>query len=410
MSENTRSDCAIIVGPALALVAVVVVAGSLRPGATSVGPVMAELRQQFGLDGTAAGLLTALPGLTFAAIGAVAVALSRRIGLTAGVLAGLALITGGFLLRTFTGSTLAFLACTLVGLSGMALGNVLVPAWIKRHGGGAVTRLMTVYSVMLLVGAAAASMFASPVAAVAPGGWRAALGVWGLAAAVGLVPWAVLTVRERRDRADRAGVPIVAPSGSLLRSPTAVALSVFFGMQALNAYVQFGWLPQIYRDAGLPAGAAGGLLGFVSVLGILGGFLMPVLVERSPDLTPVMVAFGVLTVAGYVGLWLVPAVVPWLWATLLGLGGWAFTAAIAMITARSRDPQVTARLSGFVQPVGYLMAGIGPLLVGVVHQLTGGWPWVLTLLIGTAVVMTLAGVRVARPTYVDDEAQRMTRP
>ncbi len=231
-----------------------------------------------------------------------AVALSRRIGLTAGVLTGLVLITGGFLLRTFTGSVVGFLVCTMVGLSGMALGNVLVPAWIKRHGGTAVTRLMTAYSVMLLVGAAVASMIASPVAALAPGGWRAALGIWGLAAAVGLVPWAVLTLREWRDRADRTGSPILAPRGSLLRSPTAVALTLFFGMQALNAYVQFGWLPQIYRDAGLSAATAGGLLGYISLLGIVGGFLMPALVARSPDLTGVIIGFGVLTIGGYVGL------------------------------------------------------------------------------------------------------------
>ncbi|QGF22684.1 MFS transporter [Raineyella fluvialis] len=392
-----------LVGPALALVAVILVAAALRPGATSVGPVMAELRQQFGLGGGVAGMLTALPGLTFGAIGAAAVALSRRIGLTAGVLTGLVLITVGFLARTFTASALTFLLATLVGLSGMALGNVLVPAWIKRHGGTYVTRLMTAYSVTLLVGAAAASMLASPIAAIAPGGWRAALGMWGLAAGVGLVPWTVLTIRERRDRADRAGAPILAPSGSLLRSPTAVALSLFFGMQALNAYAQFGWLPQIYRDAGLSATAAGGLLGLISLLGIVGGFLMPVWVARARDLTVGIVVFGVLTAGGYVGLWLAPAVVPWLWAGLLGLGGWAFTAAIAMITARTHNPHVTARVSGFIQPVGYVLAGLGPLLVGVLHQVTGGWAQVLALLIGTAVVMTLAGLRLARPAYVDDE-------
>lgn len=418
MSENTENDLVAtdpgdprrvgpaatgIVGPTLALVAVILVAAALRPGATSVGPVMAELRHQFGLSGAVAGLLTALPGLTFGAIGALAVALARRIGLTAGVFTGLVLITLGFLLRTFTGSTAAFLACTLIGLAGMALGNVLVPAWIKRHGGGAVTRLMTAYSVTLLIGAAAASILAAPLVRVAPGGWRAALGVWGLAAGIGLLPWLVLTLRERRDRADRAGAPILPPSGSLLRSPTALALSLFFGMQALNAYAQFGWLPQIYRDAGLSGEAAGALLGLISLLGIVGGFLMPVWVERSTDLTAGIVGFGVLTVGGYVGLWLAPATVPWLWAGLLGLGGWAFTAAIAMITARTHNPHVTARVSGFAQPVGYVLAGLGPLLVGVLYQVTHGWTAVLALLVGTAVVMTVAGLRLARPTYVDDE-------
>lgn len=411
MSENTEpaqvadspAEVTRLVGPGVALIAVILVAAALRPGATAVGPVIAELRQEFGLNGTVAGLLTALPGLTFGAIGAAAVALARRIGLTGGILAGLLLIMVGLLLRTFSGSTVGFLACTLIGLAGMALGNVLVPAWIKRHGGGAVTRLMTAYSVVLLVGAATASMLAAPLVRVAPGGWRAALGVWGIAAAVAVVPWIVLGLRERRDRSDRAGAPMLPPSGSLLRSPTAVALSLFFGTQALTAYAQFGWMPQIYRDAGLSGDTAGLLLGLVSLLGIVGGFLMPVWVERSTDLRAGMVGLGVVTVGGYVGLWLAPATAPWLWAGLLGLGSWAFTAAIAMITVRTRHPQVTAQVSGFAQPIGYVLAGLGPLLVGVLYQLTGGWAAALALLIVTAVVMTVAGLRIARPTYVDDE-------
>ncbi|SDC01004.1 MFS transporter, CP family, cyanate transporter [Raineyella antarctica] len=392
-----------LVGPGLALAAVVLMAAALRPGATSVGPVIAELRADLGISATTAGVLTALPGLTFAAIGAVAVALSRRIGLTGGLLVGLVVVVAGLLARTFTGSTVAFLACTLLGLAGMALGNVLVPAWIKRHGGSHVTRLMTAYGVTLLVSAGIGSMVASPIAQHAPGGWRAALGVWGLTAALGLAPWLVLAIRERADLADRAGSPLLPPSGSVLRSPTAVALGVFFGMQALTAYVQFGWLPQVYRDAGLSATSAGALLAMISGIGVIGGFLMPGWVATASNLAPGIWAFGALTIAGWAGLLVAPARVPWLWALLLGCGGWTFTAAIAMITARSRDPHVTARVSGFVQPFGYLLAGIGPLLVGVVYQATGGWTVVLWAMMGVAVVMTLSGLRLARRTYVDDE-------
>lgn len=392
-----------LVGPGLAMVAVVLLAAALRPGATSVGPVIAEVQQGLGMSATVAGVLTALPGLTFGAIGAIAVAISRRIGMTGGLLLGLVLVVSGLLLRTFTGSTAAFLACTLLGLAGMALGNVLVPAWIKRHGGAYVTRLMTAYSVTLLVSAGIASMLASPIAQQAPGGWRAALGVWAVSAAVGFVPWLVLWRRERSDLADRAGSPILPPSGSLVRSPTAAALALFFGMQALTAYVQFGWLPQMYRDAGLSATAAGALLALISAIGVVGGLLMPRWVAASSNLAPGMWAFGVVTVAGWAGLLVAPSTVPWLWATLLGIGGWTFTASIAMITARTRDPHVTARVSGFAQPFGYLLAGLGPLLVGVVYQATGGWAAVLWGLMVVAAVMTAAGLRLSGRRYVDDE-------
>ena len=37
------------------------------------------------------------------------------------------------------------------------------------------------------------------------------------------------------------------------------------------------------------------------------------------------------------------------------------------------------------------------------HELTGGWTLVLYLLMATGVGIALAGLRVARPVFVDDE-------
>jgi len=115
------------------------------------------------------------------------------------------------------------------------------------------------------------------------------------------------------------------------------------------------------------------------------------------------VSFGVMLALGYSGLIVAPATVPWAWALMLGYSGLAFPTAIALIAARTRHPSVTAQLSGFVQPVGYALAAIGPFLVGLVHEATGGWTLILVLLALTSVPLTIAGVRVARPTYVDDE-------
>ena len=64
---------------------------------------------------------------------------------------------------------------------------------------------------------------------------------------------------------------------------------------------------------------------------------------------------------------------------------------------------MTAQLSGFVQPIGYALAAIGPFVVGLIHDATGSWSLVIVLLMLTSVPLTLAGLRVASPTYVDDE-------
>ncbi len=390
------------VGVGLLLAATVLISLNLRPGASSVGPVLEELGGELGMAPAVAGLMTALPGLCFGAVGALAVTLAHRVGMSVGIALGTLAVVVGLLARAATGSVPLFLGLTALALGGMAVGNVLVPAWIKRHAHDGGVRLMTVYSVGLTLGGAVAAAVVAPVSQLAPGGWRTGLGVWGALALAALVPWAVIAWREHSDPGDRrAGPPEAAVA--VYRSPTAVALALLFGLQAMNAYVQFGWLPQIYRDAGLSAGYAGLLGGLIAFLGIFGGLLMPTVIARSRTLAPWMVAFGVLLVAGYAGLLVAPDRVPWLWAVLLGLSGWAFATAIALITARSRDPRVTARLSGFVQPVGYVLAAVGPFAVGFVHEVTQGWTAVLVLLMTSGLAMTLAGLRVSRHVYVDDE-------
>jgi CP family cyanate transporter-like MFS transporter len=167
--------------------------------------------------------------------------------------------------------------------------------------------------------------------------------------------------------------------------------------------VQFGWLPQIYRDAGLSPGYAGAMLATVTSCGIAGALLMPTVIDRSPSLAPWMLGFAVAMLGGYLGLVTIPATLPWLWALLLGFSGLAFPTTLALLTARTHDRRITARLSGFVQPVGYLLAALGPVTVGLLHAATDSWTVPILLLMSTVVPFTWAGLRVSRPVYVDDE-------
>lgn len=383
------------------VLAVALVAINLRPGATSVGPVLEEVRAGLSMGAGAAGVLTALPPLCFGLGGAVAVALARRIGLTGGIALGLSAATVAILLRVVIDSEVLFLALTVVALLSMALGNVLVPAWIKHDGAGVEVMLMTIFSTGLVAGGSLGALVTAPVAE-GSGGWRVALGGWGALLALALPIWIWLGIRERGALADRSA-PMRPPSGRIASSPTAVAMTALFGMQSMHAYIQFGWLPQIYRDHGLSATYAGALQALVAGVGILGSLVMPTVAARSRSLTPYVVAFGALLVGGYLGLMLAPTTMPWLWAVLLGVSGFAFPLTIALITARTRDPGITAQLSGFVQPVGYLFAAVGPFAVGLIHQATGGWDVVLVILMLTAIPFIWAGLRVARPVYVDDE-------
>ena len=394
-----------VVGGVLAVLAVATIAVNLRPGATGVGPLMDPIVAAYGQGPAAAGLLTALPCLAFGALGLLAVPISRRLGLSGTVVASFVLAAIALLLRPGTDVFWLFVALSVIGLMGPALGNVLVPAWIKLHGGRHAVALMTLYSVVLAIGGSAGASLAVPLAGGAADGWRGSLLFWGAVMALPIVVWAVALTRTGHDfppappSAGRAG----GPRASLLRSPTAIALTVMFALQSLNAYTQFGMLPQILADAGITPTRAGLLVGVISGWGLVGGLVMPTVIARAPGLRFIVAGFGALTTIGYLGLLLAPTASPLLWACVLGIGGFAFPTAIALLPARTRSPLVTARLSGTTQPVGYLLAALGPILAGMLLDVTGASATVLWFLAGTGVLLAIAGYRAGLPRTVDDE-------
>jgi CP family cyanate transporter-like MFS transporter len=137
---------------------------------------------------------------------------------------------------------------------------------------------------------------------------------------------------------------------------------------------------------------------------------MPIVVARSRDLRPYVVIFSILLATGFGGLWLAPLWSPILWVTLLSVAGFSFPMALALITARTRDPHVTGGVSGLTQSVGYIFSGAGPLMVGIVHQVTGGWAVPLVIIAGSAVLLLLGGLAIARPGYVDDDLSPRPAP
>lgn len=394
--------------PALLLfTAVFVAAFNLRAGISSLGAVLADTLDAFQVGGSLAGVITAIPGLFFAIFGLLAVPLATRLGLTRALFLGAALAFIGLAARPWVGDIWVFIVLTALVTTGIAVANVLLPAWIKNHGGRHIVALMTVYGSVLGFSGAVGPLTA--VLSGAPDAWRWALFLWTIPAALQVLVWFGLVLRVGRDvpsstpphTPGHAGGPV--RSVSLWRSPTAVFLMLFFGLQSMHAYIQMGWLPKIYVDHGVSAATASLALALTGSFNIIGGLIMPAIIHRLRSIVWLPVLFSALMGAGYLGLWLAPATTPMLWAALLGVGGFCFPTAIALIPARSRVPLVTARLSGFVQPIGYVIAAAGPLLVGVVREATGDWSVILPVLMVLCALMAAVGFRAARNVSIDEE-------
>jgi MFS transporter, CP family, cyanate transporter len=386
------------------LFALLLAAVNLRPAITSLGSLLEEVRDGLGMGGTVAGLLTSVPALCFALFGLAAPRLARRFGAAAVVCAGMIVIALGLALRPLAGSTPLFLAASAAALAGIAVSNVLMPVLVKRYFPDRVGPTTGLYSMALTFGASLGAATTVPLTRAMGGSWRLGLGAWAVVAAVAVLPWIAHLRKRSQDGAEAVPAPAEerAPAVQVTRSPMAWALAVFFGTQAAGAYITMGWLPQIFRDAGIPADSAGLLLAVTAGLGVPLSFVLPALAGRMRSQGGLAVALAVFGVIGYAGLWLAPAAAPWAWAVLLGISQCAFPLALTMIGMRARSGPGVIRLSAFAQSLGYLIAIPGPLVVGALYQHSGGWALPIAFMAALLVPQTAAGVLAGRDRYVED--------
>ncbi|MFI8004164.1 CynX/NimT family MFS transporter [Streptomyces sp. NPDC086010] len=384
------------------VVGLVLTALNLRPAITSLGPLLEEVRDGLHMSGSVAGVLTSVPPLCFAVFGFTAPRLARRFGPSAVVCAGMAAIAAGLLIRPFVGGTAGFLAASALALMGIAVSNVLMPVIVKRWFPDRVGTMTGLYSMALALGTALAAALTVPMTDALGGSWKTGLAVWAALAVVAVVPW-VPFLKDRRNTAGPAAGTPVPPALRITRSRTSWALACFFGLQATAAYITMGWMPQIFRDAGIPAGTAGVLLAVTMAMGVPLAFVIPRVATRLRTQGPIVLVLSGCGLLGYAGLYLAPAGGAWLWALLLGIANCAFPLALTMIGMRSRTGAGVVRLSAFAQSTGYLLSIPGPLLVGVLYQHSGGWGLPIALMAGLLVPQTVAGVLAGRDRTIEDE-------
>ena len=384
----------VVASGGLLAVAVVLTALNLRPAITGIGPMLDEMRHDLGASAVWAGVLTTLPTLCFAGAGMAAPLLARRFGIGVALSVGLAVLTAGLAVRVLDGPWVV-LGGTLVATAGIALVNVLLPVVIKESFPLRVGVMTGVYTAALQGGGALGSAL-TPVAGDALGGWCPALLSWAVLAGIALVVWAFAA----RGTGKAPVVPVVERGRSLLRSPLAWMVTLFFGLQAFYAYAAMGWFPQVLMDAGVPRADAGLLFGLVSVIAVPISLVVAPIAARWRSQSPWILGLGVFGLVGTAGLMLAPSWSPLLWAVLIGLGMSVFSLALTVIALRARTGADTARLSGMAQGIGYLIAAFGPFLFGLLHDVAGGWRVPLSMLLGLLVIQMFFGALAGRRRFV----------
>lgn len=404
---------------ALVLAGIAMAAFNLRTAVTSLTPLLDRLGDTFGFGSTMTGVLGMVPTAAFALFGVVTPAIAHRLGLERTALLAMAVAAIGLFVRAFVDDTAMLLVTSAIALSGMGMGNVVLPPLVKRYFADRVGTVSTLYITVLQLGTILPALLAVPLAQAA--GWRVSLGAWSVLAVAAALPWIGVLWMERFGHSrqaktlanahDCAVVPgdeapelesAKAVDGRVWRSPVAWGLTLMFGMTSLTTYSMFTWLPKLLTEAGGSPALGGSMVALFSTMGLLSALLLPALAVRIANPFPIVVACGVAYLAAFAGLLLAPMAAPLLWVALLGLGPSTFPLSLTLINLRTRTPGGSSRLSGFVQGVGYSLSCLGPLLFGWLHAATHGWTWPFAFLAVCLLALLYGGWLASRPRMLED--------
>ena len=391
-------------GRAIALIGILLVAANLRTAVAALSPIFAEIRADFPVSSVGVGLLGMLPPVCFAFFGLLTPAFTRRLSLERVLLIALAVMLAGHLVRASAGSFVALALGSAIAFAGMGVGNVLLPPLVKRYFPDRIGLVTALYATVISLSTLLPPLVAVPVADSA--GWHVSVGMWALVSVLAILPWWRILITHRPRHPDH-DVEVEGAERSMLtrvwRSGLAWAMAVVFAVSSLNAYAMFAWLPQILHDiAGVSPAGAGALLSVYAAMGIPAGLLVPLLAARMRNVALLVYAGVAFFVIGYLGLILVPMTATWLWVSLAGLGPLLFPMSLVLINVRTRTHAGSVALSGFAQGIGYTIGALGPLAVGLLHQLTGEWTLALLVLTATALAAAAAGAVVARTVPLED--------
>lgn len=384
-------------GQLLVLLAIVVFSVSLRAAVTSLTPLLGRISDDLGFGNAVIGVLGMLPTLLFGLAGVLGPGLGRRFGLELTTTVAVALTAIGTGLRGTVDGAGGLIVLSGVALFGMGLGNVLIPPLVKRYFANRIASVSTLYLLFLQLGMTVPAALAVPIADAA--GWHVALAAWALIPLLALPPWLAVVARSRRQDDDGQAMPARLP---VWRSPIAWGLVFMFGMTSLTTYSLVTWIPKVLSSAGADESLGGVAVAVFSAIGFLGTFVSPWLVIRFDNPFGFVALFGACLLTGLAGLRWAPLDGTMTWVLLAGLGVSTFPMAMTLINVRTRTSAGSASLSGFGQGVGYLLACTGPLLFGILHDVSGGWDLPFGMLAVACALMLTGGWAICRPRFLED--------
>ncbi|KTB85464.1 MFS transporter [Pseudomonas syringae pv. syringae PD2774] len=379
------------------LLGILLIAANLRAPITSLGPVLSQVQEYFGVSSTASGLLNALPLLIFAGVSPLTPWLTRRLGLERALLGALVLIALGCLVPSAGWYAGLWLGTLSIG-AGIAVANVLVVPLVKCDFPGHAALCVGLYAATMALMAALASGIAAPLSGFSNYGWMVSLGVWTLLALIAVVCWWPHAKAAHPQTAAVASVR----RNSVWSSGIAWQVSIFMALQTMTFYTLIDWFPAMAASGGVNASQAGAYLFVYQAIAVLANLGTSAAIKRLDDQRVPGGICSLTIVVGISGLLLAPSF-SLVWLAFAGVGaGMSMVTCLSLFGLRTRDHHQASALSAMAQCVGYGLGACGPFLTGWLHALSGGWALPLVTLVAAACLQVIFAVLAGRNRYVGE--------
>lgn len=379
----------------LFVLAIFLFATILRTPLTVVGPIISFIRDGLGISNVLAGFLTTIPLLAFAIISPFTPRVARKFGMERTLFYSIILLAIGVLLRSAGITSLLVLGTMLIGIA-IAFGNVLIPSYFKLKFPLHIGLLTAIYTVSMNISGGLGAGISYSIATST--GWQIALGFSVLLAAITLIAWLPIL---RTQKVETMVASKDAQKKQLWRSPLAWAIALSMGLQSLIFYCSSAWLPEILISQGLNAASAGWMVSIMQLSQIPMTFLIPIIAGKLQSQRPIVVFFSLCYFSGFMGILFEWTHLTLLWMVFLGFaGGASFGLVLMFFTLRTKTAYEAADLSGFAQSIGYLLAAVGPVLFGYLHDATNSWLIPILLFISCCAILAIAAFQSATNRYV----------
>lgn len=377
-------------GALLALLGVLFVASNLRAPLTSVGPVIDQISHHLALSNAAVGLVTTLPLLAFGFLSGWIPRISEKFGMEIVLFFSLIILSIGLLIRSVANISSLFLGAALVG-SAITVGNVLMPAYIKKMFPLKVGLVMGIYTIGMNLTAALAAGYSISLGRWTKMGWQGAIGIWIILSILAMLIW--LPQVKKSKRKVKVDESIADPKVNLFKSKIAWSVTFFMGIQSLLFYVLAAWLPKMAQDWGMSAEASGWALSYIQFAQLPMSFIGAIIATKMKDQRILSILVGTLFSIGLLGILFFKTQYLIICCVLIGIAsGLAFSLSMLFFVLRTNYTSHSSKLSGMAQSIGYLVAATGPPLVGFFFDQSQSWTSSFIFLIIASVLLLAFGL------------------